>query len=107
MKIDYELTSEDFVALGTAHYLSSPALRRQRYGCFAAALLLLLSLPVLMLAITDKPRLEVAKAIWPLFAGPVLFAMLFVPYLRWRVAGTTRRMMAEVSRRSGVEHRVL
>jgi hypothetical protein len=98
MRIDYEITPEDFVALSTVHCSRSPALRRQGYGFLMVPILGLFALPGLILVTTDEPILETAKNIWPLMLGPVLFVLFIVPYMRWKVASvasTTKRMLAE------------
>ena len=57
--------------------------------------LALLVLPVGVLLSTDKPRLQVAMNIWPLFIGPVLFAVFAVPYINWRTRTAARRLLGE------------
>jgi len=95
MKAVFELTPDDLVALTVGHTSRSPTIRRQRYGCLIAAVVLLSALPGLILLTTDDPLLKTAKDIWPLLLGPVLFVLFVIPYMRWRAAAITRRMLAE------------
>ncbi|MEX1231431.1 MAG: YcxB family protein [Planctomycetaceae bacterium] len=95
MNVSYELLPDDFAAFIEFHQQSSPVARRQRLGCFAIGLAALLVLPVGILLMTDKPRLEAAINIWPLLLGPILFAVFIVPYVRWRTRQMSRRLLTE------------
>ncbi len=83
MKATYELTRDDLAAFIEYHQRSSPAARRQKSGCIVTAFCALMILPVGILLTTDKPVLETAASIWPLLLGPILFAVLGPPYIRW------------------------
>ena len=97
-KASYELFPDDLVALVEFHQRTSPAARRQQMGCFGIAFVALLLFQVGVLLTTDKPRLQTAIDIWPLFLGPLLFALfaLFVgPHLRWPTRQLSRRLVSE------------
>tara|TARA_R110002072_G_C7730484_1_gene515703 strand:+ start:73 stop:618 length:546 start_codon:yes stop_codon:yes gene_type:complete len=95
MKASYELTADDLAAFTLCHSSTSPVVRRQRAGCLVGAVLLLLSLPTLLLTTSDKPIAETAKNIWPLLAGPALFILFIIPYLKWRTANLSQRLLRE------------
>ena len=95
MKADFELTSDDLVAFVTFYNVRSPIVRRQRIVCGTVGFLCLSALPALILLTTDKPRLETARAIWPLLLGPVLFAPLVILFFRRSLTRTARRLIAE------------
>ena len=95
MKASYELTPDDLAAFTVFYNSTSPVARRQRTGCLTAAVLLMLALPTLVLATTDKPIAETAKNIWPLLVGPVLFVIFIIPYLKWRTANLSQRLLRE------------
>ena len=95
MKASYELKRDDLAAFIEYHQRSSPAARQQRIGCLAVALGALMVLPGGILLTTDKPVLETALDIWPLLLGPVLFATLAIPYIRWRTRQMTTRLLSE------------
>lgn len=95
MNVSYELTADDLVAFTMYHNATSTAARRQRSGCLIPILLVMLALPVLILATSDKPIGETAKAIWPLLAVPTLFAVLIFPFLRWQTARLTQKLLRE------------
>lgn len=95
MKATYDLTRDDLAAFIEYHQRSSPAARRQKIGCLAVAFCALMILPVCILSTTDKPILETAAAIWPLWLGPILFALLAVPYIRWRTRQMSNRLLSE------------
>lgn len=95
MKATYELTHDDLAAFIEYHQRSSPTARRQRIGCLGVALCALMILPVGILLTTDKPVLETAMDIWPLLLGPLLFAILAVPYIRWRTRQMSNRLLSE------------
>ena len=95
MKAKYELTRDDLVAFIEYHQRSSPAVRRQRIGCFAGAFCALMALPAAILITSDKPLVETAVDIWPLLAGPILFAIVAAPYIRWRTRQMSKRLLSE------------
>ena len=95
MKASYELTADDLVAFTLFHNSTSPVVRQQRTGCLIGAVLLLLALPTLLLTTSDKPIAETAKNIWPLLAGPALFVIFIFPYLKWRTASLSQRLLRE------------
>lgn len=95
MKASYDLTADDLAAFSLFHQSHSPVVRRQRTGCLSVGVLILLLLPGLVLIGTEKPLLHAAKDIWPLFAGPVLFLIFVIPYIKWRTANLSQRLLRE------------
>jgi hypothetical protein len=95
MKVSYELTADDLTAFTLFHNATSPFARRQRTGCLSVCILIMLALPTLILARSEKPIIETAKDIWPLLAGPVLFVIFIIPYLKWRTTNLTQRLLRE------------
>lgn len=95
MKATYELTRDDLAAFIEYHQRLSPAARRQKTGCFAMAFCAMMILPVGMLLSSQKPVLETAADIWPLLLGPILFAILALPYVRWRTRQMSNRLLGE------------
>ena len=95
MKATYELFPDDLAAFSEFHQRTSPVARNQRLGCFGIALVATLVLPLGIVLTTDKPRIQTAMDIWPLFLGPVLFALFAMPYARWRTRQVSRRLLSE------------
>lgn len=95
MKASYELTADDLAAFTLFHNATSPVVRRQRTGCLTVAVLIMAALPTLILATSEKPIIETAKDIWPLLAGPALFVIFIIPYLKWRTGNLSQRMARE------------
>ena len=95
MKASYELARDDLAAFIEHHQRTSPAARKQKLGCFVVALAALLVLPVWLVAISDEPILETVTKIWPLFLGPLLFAILALPYIKWRTRRMSDRLLSE------------
>ena len=95
MKASYELTPDDLVAFTLFHHSHSPAARRQRNGCLLGVVLVMLLLPALVLLTTEKPLLEAARNIWPLLLGPILFLGFVIPYIKWRTANLSQRLLRE------------
>jgi hypothetical protein len=95
MKVTYQLTRDDLVALIAYHQQSSPAARKQAIGCVAVAFCAMMILPVGILLTRDKPVLETAMDIWPLWLGPILFGILAAPYMRWQARQMSSRMLSE------------
>ena len=82
-ELSYELTREDFAAFLEFHQQNSPS-RRRSLGCLFGLFLGMLLLPAWILLSKDAPILETAAKIWPLLVGPLFFATLSIPYIRWR-----------------------
>jgi hypothetical protein len=99
MKVSYEFARDDLAAFIEYHQRTSPAARNQKLGCFIVALAGLLVLPVGIVATTDEPILETAMKIWPLFLGPFLFAILALPYIKWRTRQMSIRLLNEGANR--------
>ena len=95
MKATYDLTRDDLAAFIEYHQGSSPAARRQKIGCLAVAFCAMMILPIGILLTTDKPVFETAMNIWPLLVGPLLFALLAVPYIRWQTRKMSTRLLSE------------
>ncbi len=95
MKVEFELTAEDYVELTTVHTACSPTVRRQRRRAFLFGCVALMALPTLVLATTDKPIAEAAMAIWPLLTAPIVFLLIAIPYIRWRTSRMAKRMLLE------------
>lgn len=95
MKVTYELTHEDLASLIEYHQRSSPTARQQRRGCLAVGFGAMLILPGVILMTRDKPVLATAVDIWPLLLGPILFALLANPYIRWRTRQMSNRLLSE------------
>lgn len=95
MKVSYELFPDDLTAFIEFHQRTSPVARNQQRGCFGIGLVATLVLPLGIVLTTDKPRMETAMDIWPLFLGPILFALFAKPYVRWRTRQVSRRLLAE------------
>ena len=95
MKISYDLFPDDLAAFIEVHQRTSPAARKQRLGCLGTTLVALLILPLGMLLTTDKPRLQTAIDIWPLFLAPIFLAGFALPYVRWRTKQLSRRLLSE------------
>ena len=95
MQISYELTPQDLVAFSRYHSFASPTARRQRSGCLIAIVALMLGLPAFILATSNKPLVQTARDIWPLLAGPVFFVIVMIPYIKWRTASMSSRLVNE------------
>ena len=95
MKATYDLTRDDLAAFIEYHQRSSPGARRQKIGCLAVVMCAMTVLPVWILCTTDQALFETAADIWPLFLGPVLFALFAVPYIRWRTRQMSNRLLSE------------
>ena len=95
MKVSYELTADDLVAFAQFHHAHSPTACKQRTGCLLIAFVAMLFLPALILLTSEKPLLQTACDIWPLFLGPLLFLIFAIPYIKWRTANLSKRMLNE------------
>ncbi|MHB8866317.1 MAG: YcxB family protein [Pirellulaceae bacterium] len=95
MKASYELFPDDLAAFIEFHQRTSPVARNQRLGCFGMALVALLVLPLGIVLTTDKPRIQTAIDIWPLFLGPILLVLFVMPYVRWGTRQMSRRLLSE------------
>jgi hypothetical protein len=95
MKVAFELTRDDLATFIDYHQRSSPVARKQKSGCLLVAIAAMLILPAGILLTTEKPILESAMDIWPLLLGPLLFAIIAVPYLRWRARTMSNRLLSE------------
>jgi YcxB-like protein len=95
MNASYELHREDLAAFSDFHQRTSPAARKYRTKFFGIAFALFAFFPVWIVMTSDKPRVQTAKDIWPLFLGPLLFAIFALPYVRWRSRHMSRRLLNE------------
>lgn len=95
MKASYDLTREDLAAFIEFHQRASPAARKQKIGCLVFGFAAMMVLPIGILVTSDKPRLETAMNIWPLILGPILFAILAIPYIRFRTRQMSNRLLSE------------
>jgi hypothetical protein len=95
MKATYDLTRDDLAAFIDFHQRTSPAAQRQKIRSLLVAFCVLLILPVGIVVTSDKPILETAADIWPLLLGPILFAILALPYMRWRTRQMSNRLLSE------------
>lgn len=95
MNASFEITRHDLAALIEFHQGTSPVARKQKLGCFAIALAGLLMLPVGIVLTSAPPRLQTAINIWPLFLGPILFALFAMPYMRWQTRQMSNRLLRE------------
>ena len=95
MKVNYELTRDDLAKFIEYHQRSSPAARQQKIGCLIFAFSAMLILPGGILLTTNKPVAETAMDIWPLLLGPILFAIVAIPYIRWRTRQMSNRLLSE------------
>jgi len=95
MKVSYELTRDDLAVFIEFHQRTSPAARKQKIGCLVIAFAVMMVFPVGILLTTDKPRLEIAMNIWPLLLGPILFAVIANPYIRFRTRQMSNRLLSE------------
>lgn len=67
-----------------------------RYGCIVPMVVVMVGLPALILATTDEPRLETARAIAPLLVGAgVMFGVLASS--GWRRRRTFNKLIREAS----------